>query len=160
MTTPIGSIPASSIPAARAWLLAQLQAVLKPDPASPASELLVCDGEPGTYQPDDIVYLGDVHQTYDPQSTVGTGGPQWLREDYEITLHVDVFRGGDDPTTCFARARTLADLAVAVVRSDPSLGGAVDRARPHTATHTTGWDADHKGRTVAVELSVACLKTL
>ncbi|AUG78093.1 hypothetical protein CFP65_3293 [Kitasatospora sp. MMS16-BH015] len=160
MTTPLGAIPASSITAARAWILARLQAVLTPDPASPSSELLVCDGGPGPYQPDDIVSLGDTHQTYAPESGVGSGGAGWLREDYQLHITVDVYRGGDNPDATFARARTLADLVVAVVRSDPSLGGAVDRARPATAAHSTGWDEAHSGRHVEIDLTVDCLKTI
>ncbi|MFB7905230.1 hypothetical protein ACFC1T_02210 [Kitasatospora sp. NPDC056076] len=158
MSAPV--IPSSSIPAARAWLLAQLQATLTADPQSPASELLVCDGEPGPWQPDDIVYLGDVHQTYSPHANSGSGGAQWLTEDYTVTVHIDIFRGGDNPVAVFARARALADAVVAVVRADPSLGGAVDRARPASATHATGWEADHKGRTAAIELHIDCLKVL
>jgi hypothetical protein len=155
MSTPIGDIPASSIPAARNWILAGLQAQLAADPA-----VLVCLDEPGTNQPDDIVNVGEVQQTYSPQSTVGSGGPGWLREEYTVTVTVDVFRGGDDAAGTFARARQLADLVVAVVRSDPSLGGAVDRGMPGTAQHTTGWSEDHMGRTAVIEIGIECLKTL
>lgn len=155
MTTPIGDIPASSIPAARAWILSGVQTQLALDKG-----VLVCLDEPGPYQPDDIISIGDVHQTYSPESAVGSGGPHWLREDYTITVTIDVYRGGDDPAGSFARARQLADLVVAVVRSDPSLGGAVDRGRPGVATHTSAWDDDHKGRHVVIELGIDCLKTL
>jgi hypothetical protein len=160
MTTPIGSIPASSIPTVRAWLLAQLQATLKPDPTNPASELLICDGEPGTYEPDDVVWLGDVHQDYEPEQTTGSGGPGWLREDYQQHIHVEIYRGGDDPTGCFGRARALADLVVAIVRSDPSLGGAVTRARPASATHSSRWEDDGRGRVVAIEIVIRIFKIL
>ncbi|MFJ2575968.1 hypothetical protein [Kitasatospora aureofaciens] len=160
MTTPIGVIPASSIPAVRAWLLAQLQANLTADPLSKSSELLVCLDEPGPYQPDDIVSIGEVHQTYSPESVVGSGGAGWLREDYQLHVTVDVYRGGDDPAGTFLRARALADLVVAVVRSDPSIGGAVDRARPTSATHTASWDDEHRGRHVSIDIVVDCLKTL
>lgn len=155
MTTPIGDIPASSIPAARNWILAQLQAQY---PES--SGVLVCLDEPGPYQPDDIISIGDVHQTYSPEQTVGSGGQGWLREDYTITVTVDCYRGGDDAAGVFAAARALADMVVAVVRSDPSLGGAVDRARPGSVTHTGGWDEEHKGRQTVIDLGIDCLKTL
>lgn len=155
MSTPIGDIPASSIPAARAWILAQLQAQY---PA--ASGVLVCLDEPGTYQPDDIIAVGDVHQTYSPEASVGSGGRGWLREDYTITVTVDTFRGGEDAAGTFAEARAMADTVVAVVRSDPSLGGAVDRAMPANVTHTGAWDEDHKGRQCVIEIGIDCLKTL
>ncbi|WP_035799867.1 hypothetical protein [Kitasatospora mediocidica] len=160
MTTPIGAVPASSITAARAWIFTHLQTTLTPDPTSPTSELLVADGDPGPYQPDDIVSVGEVHQTYAPESGVGSGGPGWLREEYQLHITVDVYRGGDNPAGTFARARALADLVVAVVRSDPSLGGAVDRARPAGAAHTTGWDDEHRGRHVSIDLTIDCLKII
>lgn len=160
MTTPIGNIPASSIPAARTYLLAQFQANMTADPASPSSQLLVCLDEPGPYEPDDIVTIGEVQQTYSPEANVGSGGSHWLLENYTITITIEVYRGGDNPAGVFARARALADLAVAVVRSDPFLGGAVDRARPGTATHQVVWEAEHKGRICTIELGIDCLKSL
>jgi hypothetical protein len=156
VTTPIGDIPASSIPAARAYLLAQLTTQMAAlDPA-----ILVCLDGPGPDQPDDIVSVGDVRQTYSPESGVGSGGAGWLREDYTVTVTVSCYRGGDDAATVFGRARQLADLVVAVVRSDPSLGGAVDRARPATAEHTSGWTEDHSGRMADIELGFDCLNTI
>lgn len=154
MTTPIGNIPNSSITAARNWILAGVQANI-----SDAS-VLVCLDSPGPYQPDDIVSVGDVHQQYDPANVVGNGGAHWLTESYTVTVTVDVFRGGDDAAGAFLRARTLADLVVAVVRSDPSLGGAVDRARPASAAHSGEWDDEHQGRHSVIEIGIDCLKTL
>lgn len=155
MTTPIENIPASSIPAARAWILDGLQTQLADQPA-----VLVCLDEPSTDEPDDIISVGDVQQTYSPESVVGSGGPHWLREDYTITVIIDCFRGGDDAAAVFARARELADLVVAVVRSDPSLGGAVDRGKPGSVQHTSAWTEDHMGRQTVIELGIDCLKTL
>lgn len=155
MTTPIADIPASSIPAARAWILAGIQTQLAGQPA-----VLVCLDEPGPEQPDDIICVGEVQQAYGPLDIVGTGGRLWLTEEYSVTVVISVFRGGDDPVTVFNRARQLADLVVAVVRSDPSLGGAVDRGRPARATHSSNWTEDHTGRLCEIELSVDCLKAL
>lgn len=156
MSTPIGNIPASSIPAARNWIFAGLAAQLASNP-----KVLVCLDGPSTDQPDDIVSVGEnIPQTYDPQSTVGSGGPGWLREDYTVMVHVESYRGGDVAAEAFAAARTLADLVIAVVRSDPSLGGAVDRARPGAVSHTAGWAEGHEGRLVEIEIGIDCMKTL
>jgi hypothetical protein len=155
VSTPIGGIPASSIPAARAALLAGLQGQLDGQPA-----VLVCLDGPGTNLPDEIVSVGDVREAYSPQSTVGSGGPGWLREDYTITVTVAVYRGGDDAAGVFARAVELTNLVAAVVRSDPSLGGVVDRARPATAEYTAGWSDDHSGRNVLVDVGIDCMNTL
>lgn len=155
MTTPIEDIPASSIPAARAWILAGVQAQL-----ADQTDVLVCLDEPGPNLPDDIVCVGEVEQTYGPLDIVGSGGRLWLTEEYSVTVTVSVFRGGDDAVGVFLRARQLADLVVAVVRSDPSLGGAVDRGRPGRASHSSNWTEDHTGRLCEIELSIDCLKAL
>lgn len=163
MTTPIADIPASSVPAARDWLFAGIQVqfpVLAPEDDVDGEGLLVCLDAPGPYQPDDIVCVGEVHQTYSPEQTVGSGGRFWLREDYTITVMIRVYRGGDDPAAVFARARELADVVVAVVRSDPSLGGAVDRAMPTTLTHTGEWADDHSGRLSEITLDISCMNTI
>jgi len=164
MTTPINQIPASSIPAARSYLFTQLQALLTADTTDANASLLVCMDGPSTDIPEDVVSVGDVHQTYSPESNVGSGGSHWLREDYTITVEIQVVRGTDDSTVTFARARALADLVIALVRSDPSLGGAVDRARPAAVTHETGWAKDQSGQTIgrhtSIDIGIDCLKTL
>lgn len=160
MTTPIDQIPASSIPAARSYLFTQLQTLLTPDTNDTSASLLVCMDGPNTDIPEDVVSVGDVHQDYSPESNVGSGGSHWLREDYTITVDIQVIRGTADSTVTFARARALADLVVALVRSDPSLGGVVDRARPGAVTHETGWAEGGHGRQTDIHIGIACLKTL
>lgn len=160
MTTPIGDIPASSIPAARNYLYNQLQSLLTADPNDSTASLLVCLDGPNTSIPEDVVSVGDVHQNYAPESSVGSGGPHWLREDYTITVEIQVSRGTDDSSVTFARARYLADQVVALVRSDPSLGQVVDRARPAAVSHTTEWQESGHGRQTFIELGIECLKTL
>ena len=159
------SIPTSSIPAARAYLLSQLQATLTQDPADPTAELLIDLDQPGTHEPADIVWIGDVHQTYSPHATVGNGGALWLREDYTVEITISVVRSGDDGTTAlaqtvFTRARYLADQIVNVVRSAPDLGGAVDRARPGGVTHQSSWTTDGQGRETEIQISIECMKVL
>jgi hypothetical protein len=159
MTYPIGDIPPSTIPAVQTYLLNGLTALLTADPD--ADGLLVCQGEPGTYQPEDIVYIGDVHQTYSPYSEVGTGGPFWLREDYQQSICVSVLRGGgDEAAVVMNRACALTNLIVNYVRSDPSLNGLVDRARPAQVTYTPQWDHEHAGQRVDVEISIDIMNVL
>ncbi|EST24386.1 hypothetical protein [Streptomyces roseochromogenus] len=158
MTTPINQIPASSIPATRAYLLAQLQTLVTADPNDANASLLVCMDGPSTDIPEDIVSVGDVHQNYNPEANVGSGGSHWLYEDYTVTVDIQVTRNTDDSTVTFNRARTLADLVVALVRSDPSLGQVVDRARPSVVTHETDWV--DTGRRTAITIGIACLKSL
>jgi hypothetical protein len=159
------SIPTSSIPAARAYLLSQIQSTLTQDSADPTAELLISLDEPGTHEPADIVWIGDVHQTYSPHATVGSGGALWLREDYTVEITISVVRSGDDGTSAlalavFTRARALADQIVNVVRSDPSLGGVVDRARPGSVTHQSSWTADGQGRETEIQIAIECMFVL
>lgn len=156
MSTPPG-IPGSSIALAVQWLFSGMRAVVQPAPD--ADGLLVCVGEPGTYQPQDVVYIDGVRQTYRPEMTTGSGGALWLREDYEITVKADVYRGGDDQIGVLMRARQIIDQVVGVIRADPSMGGSVTRARPASAEHTFGWaatDTEHSasGRRAEITLVI------
>lgn len=160
------SIPTSSIPAARAYLLSQIQSTLTQDPNDPTAELLISLDEPGTHDPFDIVIVGDVHQTYQPYASVGSGAAYWLEENYSVEITISVFRAGDDGTTALAatvfnRARFLADQIVNIVRSDPSLGGAVQRARPGAVTHQSGWSTEgSSGRETEIQIPIECIYVL
>lgn len=154
MSTPPG-IPGSSIALAVQWLFNGIRAVVQAAPD--ADGLLVCLGEPGTYQPQDVVYIDDVRQTYQPEMTTGSGGALWLREDYSITVKIDAYRGGDDQIGVLMRARQIADQVVGVVRADPSMGGSVTRARPASAEHVFGWataDGEHAGSGRRAEITL------
>lgn len=151
------NIPSSTAPASRLWLFNQLTAVLTPDPLSPTSSLLVCYDDPGPNQPDDIVSIGGVTRTFEPGSFVGGGGAGWLKERYTITVAIDVFRGGDDAQSTYARAQVLADGVVAVVRSDLTLGNNVITATPVSDSSEGEWDQDHLGRHVTSTIEISCL---
>lgn len=153
MSTPI---PASTAAAARRWLFEQFTAQIAPDPLSPRSSLLVCYDEPGPNEPDDIVAVGTVTRTLDVNSMVGGGGSGWLDERYSVAVTIDVFRGGDDAAATFDRASLLLDQACAIVRTDPTLGGAVLVARPTTSQAEGEWDADNLGRHTVVTFDIEC----
>ena len=153
-------IPASSAPAARAWLFAQITAALTPDPLSPTSSLLVCYDDPGPNQPDDIVSIGKVQRTLSTNSMVGSGGAGYLEERYTVEIEIDVFRGGDSAQVAYTRAAHLADGVVAVVRSDLSLGGAVVSARPVSDVTEVAWDDEHRGQHATCTVDVTCYQRI
>ncbi|PJN22419.1 hypothetical protein [Kitasatospora sp. CB02891] len=162
------SIPASSVPAARLWLFKALAAQLTPDSGlvngqghygDPNASLLVCLDEPGTYQPADIVSVGRVARDISVSSMVGSGGAGWLEEHYTIAIVIEVARG-DDAQSAFERAADLVDQVVAVVRTDPTLGGTVLVARPTTNTIDVLWASDHTGRVGQAELSITCMQRI
>ncbi|MBM9504523.1 hypothetical protein [Actinacidiphila acididurans] len=154
------TVPASSAPAARAYLFGQLSAQLTPDPDSPRSSLLVCYDQPGPNQPDDIVSVGKVIRTFEFSSFVGSGGAGYLQERYTVEITVDVFRGGDDAQGAYIRAAYLTDQIVAAVRSDLTLGGAVLAARPTTHSTDAEWDDEHLGRHATATLEIECLQRI
>lgn len=144
------TIPASTVPAAVAYLHTNVTTAVN-DPA-----VLVSYGQPGTRQPDDMIVVGDVSREVAPWQMVGSGQAGWLDEIYTINVVVSVFRGGDYAQTVMERACVLADVVVAVIRNDPSLGGAVTVAHPSMVDYRQEWDQEHKGRLVDVTVSVRC----
>lgn len=153
-------IPGSTSPAVRAWLFSQLTATLMPDPNVTTARLLVCYDEPGPDQPDDIVSIGKVHRTINVNSMVGGGGAGWLEERYTLEIEIDVYRGNDDPQYVYQRASDLADAAIAVIRSDPTLGGNVLTSRPQSSAHDVTWDDKHMGRHGTATIEVECYQRI
>lgn len=117
------TIPSSSVPAAGAWLLAAITSTLN-DPT-----VTIAAGEPGD-DGNDSIYFGDVRRQVEVLAMVGSEGPNAFKETYEIDVMVSCWTGDDDPAALYARAASLADSVIAVVRTDPTLGGAVSGARP------------------------------
>lgn len=144
------TIPASTVPAAKLFLYTGITSLIN-DPT-----VLVSYDPPGPYQPDDIVMVGTVERQVVPYQMVGSGQAGWLDETYTIEVVVSVFRGGDDARTAFERACVLADQVVYVVRTDPSLGGAVVVAHPSNVRYEPTFDDDHKGRLVTATVDVNC----
>jgi hypothetical protein len=144
------TIPASTIPTAKLYLYNQITTLIND------TSVLVSYDPPGTYQPDDIVMIGAVDREVVPYQMVGSGQAGWLDESYSIEVVVSVFRGGDDARTAFERACTLADQVVQVVRTDPSLDGAVVVAHPEQSRYEPAFEEDHKGRLVTVTIPILC----
>jgi hypothetical protein len=151
------SIPSSTAPAARRWLYEQLLAQIQADPDDQQSSLLICYDEPGTNQPGDIISVGGVTREINVNSMVGSGGAGWLDERYTIALIIDIYRGGPDAAaTSFDRSCALLDQVIAIVRADPTLGGAVLVGKP-VSSQTEGLVLDdHTGRQSVVNLGIEC----
>ncbi|MFI6117476.1 hypothetical protein [Kitasatospora sp. NPDC051164] len=158
------TIPSSSAPAARLWLFNAIKSALTPDPGvvsggsygDPAASLLVCLDGPGTYQPADIVAVGKVGRRIDVSSMVGSGGAGWLREDFGIEIVIECARGTEDSQSAFERTTTLIDQIIAVVRTDPTLGGSVLWSKPTRSDTEVAWAADHSSWVGQGTLTVEC----
>lgn len=119
--------------------------------------VLVSYGPPGTNQPDDLIAVGtSVARETVAYQMVGSGQAGWLNERYDLDIIVSVFRGGDNGQTVLERAAVLTDVVVAVIRTDPSLGGAVTVAHPSVSSYVPSYDQEHKGRLVDVTITVSC----
>ncbi|MEE4546774.1 hypothetical protein V2S66_33020 [Streptomyces sp. V4-01] len=153
MSTPI---PVSTAPAARRYLFDQFTAQITADPDALKSSLLVCYDIPGPSQPDDIVAVGKVSRDIGVNSMVGGGGAGWLDERYSITVTLDVYRGGDSAQQTFERSFDLLNAVCAIVRADPTLGGAVTTARPVTSETEGDWDEQHKGFQTVTTVPIEC----
>lgn len=138
----------SSVPAAVAYLLSHITTQVND------STVRIQQGTPGTDQPPDMILIGDV---VNRQLVIDTLGDS-VNEHYEITLEVSSYNGDDVVSTVFSRAYTLADAVVAVLRADPTLGGAVAScaAEPVIADATVDWDDTGKGRLAKVLFQVTC----
>lgn len=144
------AIPASTVPAAVSYLHSHITTAVNDD------AVLVSYGPPSPNQPDDMIVVQNIDREVIPYQMVGSGQAGWLDERYSIEVVVSVFRGGDYGQVVLERASALADIVVAVVRTDPSLGGAVVVAHPGTVRYEQSWDQDHKGRVVDAILSIQC----
>jgi len=144
------AIPASTVPAAVTYIHSHITTAIND------AAVLVSYGPPGTNQPDDMIVVGNVNREVGPIQMVGSGQAGWLDEIYTIDVIASVFRGGDNGQTVMERAAALADVVVAVVRTDPSLGGAVIVAYPTTVDYEQNWDDQHKGRVVDATVTIRC----
>lgn len=144
------AIPASTVPAALAYLHSHIITAVND------TAVLVSYGPPTTNQPDDLIVVGNVDREVSPYQMVGSGQAGWLDEIYTADVVVSAFRGGDFGQVVLERASALADIVVSVVRTDPSLGGAVVVANPTNVQYEQNWDPDHKGRVVDVTVSIRC----
>jgi hypothetical protein len=154
------TIPTSSAPVVRQWFYDTLTAQLTPDPVSTTSSLLVCFDSPGPGQPDDIVSVGKTTNQIGVMALVGGGGAGWLDERYTVEITVEVYRGGDDAQAAYSRASALCDAVIAAVRTDPSLGGRVIEARPHSVSIDVEDEDTHMGRRATGLLEIECFQRI
>jgi hypothetical protein len=145
----------STIPAVKAWLYSQLQSGLTP--ASGVS-LLVRYGQPGPYEPEDIVSINTTQRTTEPYAMTGSESAyESFLETYTITVTVDVMRQGVDiAQTADTEAYALAGQVEDIVRADPTAGGTpgVLSVKPVSTRDTSQWGNDNKGYRITVTVSI------
>ncbi len=148
------NIPVSTVPAVKRYLFNKFSNLLLPQQDR---GLVVCYDMPGTYRPDDIIAVGSVFERLArPWRMIGSGERHWLKEDYELEIAVDVFRGGDrQQIDAFDRAWQILGRIEQVVREDPSLGGLVIQASPSYTRDSSSWEKEHKGWLVTIESRIA-----
>ena len=147
-------------------------AVVNPPPGYPTGgNILVQEGPPGTFQPDDIIIVDNngIGQTANWHALVGGGGQGSLDEKYRIGVMIEVFRGGSDDTPADdpalivrTRCKALADAVDVAVRTDPSLGGVVLSAYPaaHTFSACEWADGSVSGRVMSCQIEIECVAVI
>jgi hypothetical protein len=160
------TVPGTTVEAARNALLAAIQAhpTITAQPPDGVSPVLVQLDEPANYDPEDIITVDGARVTLTHAAMVGTGGPNYLEENYTLEVNVSVYRGGDNAALAFKRARQLVDAVNAAVRTDPTLGigqgapppgaGYLIEAFPSRVDWTPHWEENHKGRVVDVRIEI------
>lgn len=116
--------------------------------------------EPTTYLADNIVALGKVSREVTEAHMIGSGGAGWLREAYTIDVVVSCFRGSNDFQSLAPDLWSLISFVETTVRTDPSLGGAVSRAKPARSDGIGTWSDDHSGILYEGTVTVDCLAEL
>lgn len=154
------NIPVSTVPAAQAYLLTNIQALVYGD--ARAADTLVCLGEPSKSAPGGIIEIAsDVRRVPVPTTFRGNGGQFWLNESYDISVDIsaaaETIDTDVDTLALSERAWQLLAYVETVVRSDPSLGDLVNEAWP---SQTTGgrveWSENNVGRVCELTLLVHC----
>lgn len=143
------SIPVSTVDTVKDFLVANIATQIA-DPT-----VLVSYDMPGDYQPDDIVVVGDIDVDTQVHAFVGSGGAHWLAEQYKVAVTISVYRGGDNASLTWKRAKTLSDAIDTLIRTDPSLGGVVQLCWPSRTSFKSEWEQDHKGRIVTVDKEIS-----
>lgn len=147
--------PVSTIPAVKAWLYGQLQTACT---AATGIDLLVRYGEPGPFQPEDVVSIGAaINRAAAPFGIVGSlDVANSMIETYELEIDIDITRNGEDVAQATTeRAYTLAAQVEEVVRATPTLGGHVTQSRPMSSNDRSEW-TDDGWFNVTVTLAIYC----
>lgn len=143
-------MPASTIPDAKAALLAAIQA------RGALSAVHVAWGVPAELPSElERIYVSDAVDV--TREWAGLGGGR-LDENYAIQVHVEAFRHGDDQSGTELRLWDLVTEIESAIRADNRLGGLVFVARPagvDTKTLPTddGWIASATMR-IAIEARI------
>lgn len=151
------TIPISSVPAAQTAILTAIKAQISAqDDPTTASQVVVCLGEEPTLdEPADVIRTGEVRRPITVDTFIGSGGQDWLNEEYELDVVVSCWTGDGDPTAIVARAWQLVGYVETAVRTDPSLGELVDMAYPSESTGGEPvWTSEPIGRQVDITVVI------
>src|SRR5258708_2638167 len=135
------TIPISTVDAVLDFLLSAITTQIND------TSVLVVEGPPGPYQPEDIVSVAsDITLDSVPHAFVGSGGAHWIQESYRVSVIVSVHRAGDNMSLVWKRAKALSDAVDTAVRTDPTLGGAVQLSYPSRSIFSSYWADNHAWR--------------
>ena len=94
-------------------------------------------GAPGEQPELQFIQILETRMAWSPETMIGSGAPEWLKEDYTISVKASaagpVANFTTDPLAILDQAWQLVTYIVTAVREDPSLGGLVLEAYPQQA---------------------------
>lgn len=155
------TIPVSTVPAARAYLISVItEQVTTAGLSEPGCE--VYDSAPDHETENDVIAVCGVRRTVQPMALVGSGAQFWRQESYSIEVLIDCFQGGADGAmeAVNQRAYELLALVETAVRQDPSLGGIAIQAAPSSSDSTPSWDDTHMGARCVITAEIQVSATL
>lgn len=150
------TVPVSTVPAAKAALVALISA--QPTVTDPNGDIetIVSYDDPGPNTANDFVVVGNVSRQVATLALIGSYQQGSLQEQYTVTVICEAFRG-DSAQTASERAWALASAVEQSVRNNPTLNSSVAQAVPGSTADEGTWDADGKGFTATVTVSVEVL---
>jgi hypothetical protein len=161
------TIPVSTVPVVKAYLLTEIQAAIADDPKF--NDMVVQLGSPGQYVPNDTFYIGEVIRTVDHMDITGDMGQDSLQESYDILVTVaswSAYGDSDDSSTVAlavdARAWQLNAYMETAVRSDPTFGLTQVILSYPRESHSDGpeWTAPSVGLRVGIQTPIHVEATL
>ena len=132
--------PVSTVPAVRAYLVAQFTAATAYILEPPVEVYQSVEDHLGEA---DLVIVEGAARTLGGFEMVGGGGAGWLMESYTVSVSIECHVHGERPYPGVDdRAYLILGLLEQAVRADPSLGGLVIEGRPAGSTSTHQTDAE------------------
>lgn len=154
------TIPVSTAPAAKAWLVGQLQTAITAASGHTLQVLYDHITDAATV-PDDAVFVGDItNRLLQPLAFVGGQGASAFTETYRIEVTIAVSRPNITSQGVDERAWALLADVETVTRTDPTFGGLLTTSKPVETGSNITTVSNGTGVKCTLAWAVECLAEL